>query len=117
MYKLHTITESNRIPENFTGIVESSNGSKHWYSEGKIHRIDGPAIEYDNGTKYWYFEGKIHRIDGPAVEWANGEKYWWFEGKEVTKQEHKKLIAKRKLTCEYKIVEIDGKKFKLVSID
>ena len=37
------------------------------YLNGKLHRIDGPALEYSNGTKMWYYEGKQHRINGPAV--------------------------------------------------
>ena len=32
-------------------------------------------------TKRWYNEaGKLHRIQGPAVEYANGDKEWWLEG-------------------------------------
>ena len=44
------------IPENFTGVAEYSNGNKHWYKEGRLHRIDGPACEYSGGNKYWYIE-------------------------------------------------------------
>jgi hypothetical protein len=24
---------------------------------GKLHRIDGPAIEYPNGLKFWFIKG------------------------------------------------------------
>ena len=34
---------------------------------GKLHRVDGPAIEYSNGTKEWYINGKRHRLDDPAI--------------------------------------------------
>jgi hypothetical protein len=44
------------VPKNFTGIAEYSNGSKEWWFEGQIHRIDGPAIEYANGDKLWYID-------------------------------------------------------------
>ena len=44
------------LPENFTGIIEFTNGTKYWYKEGKCHREDGPAIEYSNGYKEWYLE-------------------------------------------------------------
>jgi hypothetical protein len=33
-------------------------GSKCWRLNGKLHRTDGPAIEYADGSKYWYYEGK-----------------------------------------------------------
>ena len=32
------ITESDRMPENFTGIVENKYGDKSWYLNGKCHR-------------------------------------------------------------------------------
>jgi len=38
--------------------VECGNGDKHWYKNGKHHRLDGPASEYSNGNKYWHYEGK-----------------------------------------------------------
>lgn len=25
---------------------------------GKLHRLDGPAVEYDNGNVLWYINGK-----------------------------------------------------------
>jgi len=34
-----------------------SNGKKKWYSKGKLHREDGPAIELPDGTKQWYLNG------------------------------------------------------------
>ena len=27
----------------------------------------------DNGSKFWYQNDKLHRIDGPAIEWAMEE--------------------------------------------
>ena len=50
-----------------------SNGTKFWEVDGKLHRTDGPAIEYFNGSKEWYIDGKLHRTDGPAIDWANGK--------------------------------------------
>jgi hypothetical protein len=29
---------------------------------------------YYNGYKYWYLNGKLHRTDGPAIEYTNGRK-------------------------------------------
>ena len=57
-----------------------SNGSKKWYQNGKLHRLDGPAVEQFDGTKVWYQNGQLHRLDGPAVEYPNGDKSWWFDG-------------------------------------
>ena len=59
----------------------NSNGRKCWYSNGQLHREDGPAIEWADGTKYWYLNDKRHREDGPAIERANGTKEWWVNGR------------------------------------
>jgi len=53
-------------------------GNKRWYLNGKLHREDGPAIEYSDGTKFWWSNGILHRIDGPAMEFSNGDKLWYF---------------------------------------
>ena len=47
-----------------------------WYLNGKLHREDGPAIEFNDGRKYWYLNNKLHRIDGPAREYANGNDWY-----------------------------------------
>ena len=56
--------------------VEYANGDKFWYQNGKLHRVDGPAMELSNGTKEWYQNNQRHRVDGPSIEYANGSKYW-----------------------------------------
>ena len=55
-------------------------GTKMWQQNGRLHRTDGPAIEYASGTKEWYQNGQLHRTDGPAREWADGDKEWWQNG-------------------------------------
>jgi len=57
-------------------------GNKYWYLNGKLHRVDGPAIELADGDKYWYLNDKRHREDGPAIERANGDKFWYLNGKQ-----------------------------------
>jgi len=56
-------------------------GSKCWYSNGKYHREDGPAIECLDGAKEWCLDGKTHRENGPAIEYPDGTKEWWLNGK------------------------------------
>ena len=51
---------------------------------GKLHREDGPAIEYCDGAKIWYLNDKRHRLDGPAYLCYNGEKYWFINECNVT---------------------------------
>ena len=62
-------------------------GDKYWYQNDKLHRLDGPAVEWANGSKVWCQNGKYHRLDGPAIEYANGNKYWYIEDVNYTEAE------------------------------
>ncbi len=62
-------------------IKVQSDGAKHWYLYGVLHRDDGPAVERPGGEKWWFQYGKVHREDGPAIERANGSKQWFRHGK------------------------------------
>lgn len=97
MYTLITETKSEDIPKDFTGIVKWSDGTKCYYINGKSHREDGPAMEYANGTKYYYL---------------NGERF-------NDESEYNAALSKlkNKNSCENKIVEIEGKKYKLVFVE
>jgi len=49
-------------------IIVHSNGTRAWLNEcGRLHRINGAAIEAANGTKSWYIDG--HFCNG-IVAWA-----------------------------------------------
>ena len=71
--------------QHFTHIIHINDiyGRTEWRINGKLHREDGPAIEYSNGNKSWkswYLNGKLHREDGPTIEWADGRKEWYRNG-------------------------------------
>ena len=94
-----------------------NSGLKEWHLGGRLHREDGPAIEYADGSKYWYLNGKLHRIHGPAAELTNGTKSWFINGQKYSEAEYKeKIVAMKVPTCEGKVVEIEGKKYKLLSL-
>ena len=95
----------------YTVKIDNS-GSKHWYRDDKLHREDGPAIEWADGSKEWYRDGKLHREDGPAIEWADGTRFWYLNDKELTEAE---FMARNK-TCDGKVVTIDGKQYQLVEV-
>lgn len=87
------------------------NGTKIWLLNGKRHREDGPACEYPNGDKIWLLNDKRHREDGPAIEYADGTKSWYLNGEQYTKEEYNRKI--NPTSCAGKIVEIDGKRYRL----
>ena len=73
-------------------------GDKSWYLNDKLHREDGPAVEWPNGYKSWYLNGQRHREDGPAVERADGSKFWYLNDEELTEQEFNNRTQVQELT-------------------
>jgi len=77
------------------GISKDLAGTKRWYKNGKLHRDDGPAIEYVWGDKSWYVNGLKTREDGPADDRIDGTKYWWHQGRKLncnSQQEFERLL-------------------------
>jgi hypothetical protein len=74
-------------------MTEDEYGVRRWMCGTKLHREDGPAVEWPNGYGHWYLNNERHRADGPAVEWkfdsyhtsapAHGQgdnKFWFLHG-------------------------------------
>ena len=93
-------------------VEVQDNGTKCWYLNGKLHREDGPAVEWSDGTKRWYRNGKLHREDGPACEFADGTKRWYIDGLALAEEG----FNNKNKTCNGKIVTIDGKQYKLQEV-
>lgn len=49
------------------------------------------GFELQNGSKYWNKDGKLHRLDGPAVICWDGSKQWWIDGEPLSKEKQKLL--------------------------
>ena len=69
----------------------------------------------DNGSVRWYKHGtdKLHRIDGPAIERANGYRAWYIEGKKLSEKE----FLQQTSTCNGKVIEYEGKRYKLQLVE
>jgi len=91
------IKHSSEIPENYTGIVESENGTKYWLKNDLFHREDGPAIVYKNGSEEWYENGRYHRKNGPVIISNLGYKEWALDGVKIWKSERNKLDLRDKI--------------------
>lgn len=101
--------EDNKIHRKDGPAVEYSDGSKAWYINDKLHREKGPAVEHSNGYKAWCINDKHHREDGPAIEYANGEKRWYINDKQLTEEE----FNNRNKPCIGKKVIVDGVEYTL----
>lgn len=70
------------LPSSATTVVKKEDRIE-WWTNGVLHRTDGPAVEWDElhgGKREWRTNGLLHRIDGPAVEWPDGSQEWWLNG-------------------------------------
>jgi hypothetical protein len=97
------------VPEEFTGrlwdyrhrrihredgpAVEYANGDVMWYLHGLCHRADGPAIERANCAA-WYRNGIRHREDGPAIIWTDESKEWYLNGNRYGFEEFLRRLPK-----------------------
>ena len=55
-------------------------GSKHWFLDGKRHRVGGPAIECNGKQLVWLINGVLHREDGPAIIYGDESQFWYRNG-------------------------------------
>ena len=90
-------------------------GARNWFQNNVLHREDGPAVELLDGKKVWYFEGNLHRFDGPAIEYPDGSKSWFLKGLKYSEEEFLQKTAPHS-SCDGKVVEIDGRKYKLTEV-
>jgi hypothetical protein len=89
--------------------IEYACGSKSWYLNGKLHREDGPAVEWADGDKFWWRNDKLHREDGPAIEHANGAKYWYLNDEQLTEAEFNAKIKKEVAYVQPNIMSLANK--------
>ena len=74
-----------------------------YYTDGALHRDDGPAIEHRSGIVMWYRHGVRHRADGPALIfpainiWSvngpmAGFSRWFLNGVEYSEEDYNLLM-------------------------
>ena len=69
---------------------------------------------YGDGSKFWYLNDKLHREDGPAIEYANGIKYWYLKGKLLPQEEHQKRMNPAKELTVAEVEKLLGYRVKIV---
>lgn len=69
----------------------------YWYYQDKLHRENGPAIEWSDGNQSWYKNGILHREDGPAnISSIHGTR-WYIEGVQYTEEEFSQYLQNKTL--------------------
>ena len=70
-----------------------------------LHNPYGPAYIIKNGSKAYYINGKLHRLDGTAATYSNGEEEYYINNKQLSKEEFEthperlKFLGKEHLIC------------------
>ena len=64
------------------------------------------VIRSNSKFKSWFRNGRLHREDGPAIEYTDGRKEWYLYGKMLTQRQH--AIAVNGLSLDGKEIVIDG---------
>ena len=68
----------------------------------------------DYGTKRWYLNDRLHREDGPAIEWVEGDKCWYLNDVSYTKEDWKKKVYPVKELTVSEISKMLGYEVKIV---
>ena len=67
------MSTTNQLPDNFSGVIKENIVC--------TNLSDNTTRTIASNIKH-YLNGKLHRPDGPAVEYADGSKEWWLDEKE-----------------------------------
>ena len=65
-----------------------------WFKDGLLHRLGGPAVTHKN-CKMWFRDDLPHRLDGPAIISDRSPKEYYIHGSKLSPKEYKKEIARR----------------------
>lgn len=88
-------------------IIEISDLITKFKSNHKDYRLDGPS-HFDTGiVTGWLIDDKIHRVDGPAIEWHVSTNYYWLNHVTVLPQEQEQALHIETLKLESIIRFID----------
>lgn len=72
------------------------NGTRAWYLNGILHRIDGPALLFRTVGVYGS-RTDFHIEDGPAITPFDDRHEWYVEGVEYTKEEFDRWLENKTL--------------------
>ena len=95
-------------------VKVTDDGTIKFLQQGKLHRLDGPAIEYLDGHKEWWLNGKLHRLDGPAIEFIDGHTAYVIEGTHFNKASFIKATQPVKELSIQQLEDILGYKIKVI---
>jgi len=123
--KQKTIAQQLNVTE-FPFIIRDKNGNQIYFENSERywekweHDSDGNVIYYETSTRSW-IKKKYNSI-GKAIYFENSDEYWYkkeYDSKGYViyyENSYGKIDDRRPKSCENKVVEIDGIKYKLTAV-
>ena len=76
--------------------IEGSNGTEKWCINGILHRLNGPAV-IANISKFYVRKSRFlndnrHNINGPAIQHTNGAKFWYINDIKYSETDYKRIL-------------------------
>ena len=71
------------------------------------------TVKVVGGIQHWFLNDKLHREDGPAVQYPNGVGLWYLNGVNLTEKEFNARTKAKELTIN-EIEQLLGYKIKVV---
>jgi len=79
---------------------------KFYYDdEGRLHREDGPALDFGDGIICWMHHGHTHRVGGPACVGYDGTEYY-YQNSQLHREDGPAIIH-RDGTVEYYLNDVE----------
>lgn len=95
--RIHATGVSSNIMNPESTAIERPDGTREHWHRGRLHREDGPAVEFAGKelhlrlpfgelrlfgpVELWFRRGRLHRDGEPAVRDAKGSALWFTEGR------------------------------------
>jgi len=68
--------------------------TEHIEEDGLVYEVR----TYPDGDKQWLYKGKLHRLNGPAIEYASSRKDYWINGNYFyTFEDYKEAVVQIKV--------------------
>ena len=62
-------------------------------AEGRTQFIGVTGLFVGDGLERWFENGRLHRLDGPALTRADGTRSWYLDGVEYTESQHSACVV------------------------
>jgi hypothetical protein len=67
--------------------IDETTKAKHWFLGDKLHREDGPAIEYVDGNEWHYYNDEYIDNWSSEIKQTDWSRFWYINGQRIDPEE------------------------------